>query len=89
MGEEFTLAIKEINAYSASALVLRGQGKAFSAGGDLKFLNERASDTPANNVREMRAFYARFLEIRKVTCPTIAAINGAAVGGKSMYFRYR
>ena len=82
MGKEFVQAIDAVHSYSSSvgSLVLRGAGSAFSAGGDMEFLNARAKDTPLNNARMMREFYARFLSIRSVHCPTIAAINGAAVG---------
>ncbi|KAJ3232074.1 hypothetical protein HDU81_003321 [Chytriomyces hyalinus] len=54
---------------------------AFSAGGDLKFLRARTEvEKPARNAETMRLFYSRFLSIRKVPFPTIAAINGHAVG---------
>ncbi|KAI9335242.1 enoyl-CoA hydratase [Obelidium mucronatum] len=53
---------------------------AFSAGGDLKFLRDRTQDQPHRNAEIMRKFYSRFLAIRDVPFPTIAAINGHAVG---------
>lgn len=62
------------------AVVLTGAGNAFSAGGDLAFLDARASVTPKENADEMRRYYARFLSIRQVQVPVIAAINGSAVG---------
>eukprot|EP01117_Protostelium_nocturnum_P004920 TRINITY_DN1783_c0_g1_i1.p1 TRINITY_DN1783_c0_g1~~TRINITY_DN1783_c0_g1_i1.p1 ORF type:complete len:306 (+),score=123.13 TRINITY_DN1783_c0_g1_i1:55-972(+) len=62
------------------SVVLTGSGKAFSAGGDLKFLLERSNDTFENNYKLMRDFYNRFLAIRKVNVPVISAINGHAVG---------
>ncbi|KAJ3136734.1 putative enoyl CoA hydratase [Physocladia obscura] len=55
---------------------------AFSAGGDLGFLRDRTAITasaPAN-AEIMRRFYARFLVLRQTPFPTIAAINGYAVG---------
>ncbi|KAJ3065912.1 putative enoyl CoA hydratase [Podochytrium sp. JEL0797] len=62
-----------------------GEGKkarrpAFSAGGDLKFLRARTQDLPQRNAETMRQFYSRFLSIRALPFPTIAAINGHAVG---------
>jgi enoyl-CoA hydratase len=54
--------------------------RAFSAGGDLDFLSARTRDAPASNAAEMRRFYARCLSLRNLPVPTIAALNGHAVG---------
>jgi len=62
------------------AAILTGAGKAFSAGGDLNWLLERHHDTPENNISIMQDFYKRFLVMRSLPVPVIAAINGAAVG---------
>jgi len=82
MGREFVEAVNAISKSHSDigCVVLRGHGSAFSAGGDMEFLHARAKDTPSNNARIMREFYARFLSIRSIHCPTVAAINGAAVG---------
>lgn len=61
-------------------MVLTGEGRAFSAGGDLAWLRERASSDPRDNVDTMLAFYDRFLCLRSLPVPIIAAINGPAVG---------
>ncbi|MCV5262530.1 enoyl-CoA hydratase-related protein, partial [Escherichia coli] len=57
-----------------------GAGKAFSAGGDFDFLRARSRDSGMRNAVIMRGFYSRFLRIRDVPVPVIAAINGAAIG---------
>jgi len=62
------------------AVVVTGNGRAFSAGGDLDFLRDRHHDKPANNAPIMRAFYDGFLCVRTLPVPVIAAINGHAVG---------
>ncbi|KAN0039871.1 hypothetical protein ACTA71_007108 [Dictyostelium dimigraforme] len=61
-------------------VILTGEGKAFSSGGDLNFLIERTKDTPENNQRIMEKFYRTFLYIRSLPVPIISAINGAAIG---------
>jgi enoyl-CoA hydratase/carnithine racemase len=62
------------------AIVLTGSGAAFSAGGDAKFLAERLTDTKEGNYNAMRGFYSRFLSLRDVGVPVIAAVNGHAIG---------
>jgi enoyl-CoA hydratase/carnithine racemase len=87
MGECFESIINQICARDLAdghnklrAVILTGSGKAFSAGGDLEWIQQRATDTALNNSTQMRRFYERFLSIRRLPVPTIAAINGAAVG---------
>ena len=70
------------------AVVLTGAGAAFSAGGDLAMIEGRARagrEAPgepqrADNRSFMRSFYSLFLSLRELPQPTIAAINGPAIG---------
>ncbi len=82
VGEEFQRTVATVaQNKELRALVLTGAGSAFSAGGDLAFLQARGSMTSAENSAEMLRYYDRFLSLRRtVGVPTIAAINGAAVG---------
>jgi enoyl-CoA hydratase len=81
MGEQFLEAVGQIREDTRlRAVVLRGAGDAFSAGGDFRFLLDRTNDSPVQNSAEMRKFYDRFLQIRSVPVPTIAAMHGPAIG---------
>lgn len=62
------------------AVVITGAGKAFSAGGDLSWLRKRHADTPSRNSKIMHEFYNRFLRVRQIPLPVVAAINGPAIG---------
>ncbi|MBI5440157.1 MAG: enoyl-CoA hydratase/isomerase family protein [Deltaproteobacteria bacterium] len=84
MGEELGQAVEELCAdESLRAVILTGAGKAFCAGGDLEMLARDAQGGgpggPAMGATP-REFYDRFLSIRKLPVPTIAAINGPAIG---------
>lgn len=63
----------------ARVLVVTGEGTAFCAGADLPALFG-----PARPVTEMHArlgeYYRAFLTVRELALPTIAAVNGPAVG---------
>lgn len=55
------------------AVILTGAGKAFCAGADLTALGEATEDG-------LRVIYDGFLAVAQCTLPTIAAVNGPAVG---------
>ena len=55
------------------ALIVTGAGKAFCAGADLSALGDATEDG-------LRSIYDGFLAVANCTLPTIAAVNGAAVG---------
>jgi enoyl-CoA hydratase len=88
MGEAFRVRIGALAQDDAvRAVILTGEGRAFSAGGDLDMLQAQADRGAAapgvawRGIRDdMSTFYRLFLSVRDLPCPTIAAVNGHAVG---------
>jgi enoyl-CoA hydratase/carnithine racemase len=79
--EEFPRAIAEIRADAqVRVLVLTNTGSVFCAGGDLRTLERQLDWTPEENRRFMSDFYRAYLSILQVEVPTIAALNGHAIG---------
>ncbi len=81
MASEFSNAVEALGTGGeAGAVVLTGAGSAFCAGGDLQGFPKWAGMAPAEVERQLRAFYAGFLRVMDLSIPTIAALNGPAVG---------
>jgi len=62
------------------AVVVTGAGSAFCSGGDLSWIGAEPDATVADLRTRMLAFYRTWLSVRDLEVPTIAAVNGAAVG---------
>ncbi|KRC54749.1 MULTISPECIES: enoyl-CoA hydratase/isomerase family protein [unclassified Nocardioides] len=65
---------------SVRAVVVTGEGKAFCSGGNLSWLASEPDATVDDLRNRMLPFYRAWLSIRRLEVPTIAAINGAAIG---------
>lgn len=66
---------------SIKAVLITGKGKAFCAGGDLKWMSQQAEETGAVLHRLAPEFHLSIIEIRRMEKPVVAAINGIAAGG--------
>ncbi|MGH7642736.1 MAG: enoyl-CoA hydratase/isomerase family protein [Candidatus Dormibacteria bacterium] len=64
---------------SARSLIVTGSGTAFCAGADLGALGATAA-TPAAKRAVLADYYRAFLDLRDLAIPTIAAVQGPAIG---------
>jgi methylglutaconyl-CoA hydratase len=62
-------------------IVLAGEGKHFSAGADLQWMQRASSASQEWNLADARRFAAMLARIEACPKPTVARIQGAALGG--------
>jgi 2-(1,2-epoxy-1,2-dihydrophenyl)acetyl-CoA isomerase len=66
---------------SVRGIVITGRGKAFCSGGDLRWMVEFSKNT-ASSLRTLAAqLHLAIVEIRRMSKPVVAAVNGVAAGG--------
>ena len=79
---ELAAACAELDAdASVRVVVLAGRGKHFSAGADLNWMRRAADSTEAENLADSRKFAAMLRALSGLSKPTIARVQGAALGG--------
>ncbi len=66
---------------SVRVIVLSGRGKSFSAGADIESMKHQGAASLESNLANARALAAMFRIIADSPKPTIARVNGAAIGG--------
>ena len=73
------------NALAANAnvriMLLKSEGKSFSAGADLDWMKRMASYSYQQNLNDARALAAMLKALHQMSIPTIARVQGAAFGG--------
>ncbi|MCC5854888.1 MAG: enoyl-CoA hydratase/isomerase family protein [Idiomarina sp.] len=79
---ELRAALAQIRIHGeVRALVLRSEGKNFSAGADLNWMRSMASKNYDENVADAGELGALMWELDQLPVPTIAVVQGAAFGG--------
>ncbi len=63
------------------AVVLTGKGRSFSAGADLNWMRRMAGYGEADNLADARDLAKLMKTLNELPKPTIAKVNGAALGG--------
>ncbi|MCB1888798.1 MAG: enoyl-CoA hydratase/isomerase family protein [Rhodocyclaceae bacterium] len=66
---------------SVRVVVLGGRGKSFSAGADLNWMKEAAGYSEAENLEDARRLAGMLQKLAQLPRPTIARVQGAALGG--------
>jgi cyclohexa-1,5-dienecarbonyl-CoA hydratase len=75
MMEEINQALRDYKEEGVKVLLFRAEGKAFSTGVDV---GEHMGDMVE---RMIETFHALFRLMDEIQCPSIAVVNGAALGG--------
>ncbi|MDQ3537743.1 MAG: enoyl-CoA hydratase [Actinomycetota bacterium] len=81
MGAELIAACRQVGEDAqARVLVVTGEGRAFCAGADLPALFGDPNRSVVDTHRGLQEYYQAFFSVLHLPLPTIAAVNGPAVG---------
>jgi len=81
MGKELLSAVSDFSIDpSVRCIVLTGEGKAFSAGGDVEFMAAFREEGDGRFLDLAMRLHALIATLRKAPKPVIAAVNGVAAG---------
>ena len=79
---DLAAACRELDADTAvRVVVLAGRGKHFSAGADLNWMKRASGFTYEQNFEDARVFAGMLRTLAQMSKPTIARVQGAALGG--------
>lgn len=82
MIDELDAAFKALGqAGDVRVIVLAGEGRAFSAGADLQWMQRAAQSSVERNLADGRRFATMFNTIDTCPKPTVAKVQGLALGG--------
>lgn len=76
--EALAEAVEQVRGSDARALVLTGEGRAFAAGADIEAMGQMS---PLEAAAFSRLGHSSFASLESLAIPTIAAVNGFALGG--------
>jgi methylglutaconyl-CoA hydratase len=84
MIRELDAALDEIGQDdSVRVMVLGGKGRAFCAGADLNWMKKMKDFTLEENLQDAQALADLMYKLYHLPKPTIAAVNGASIGGSN------
>ncbi len=74
-------AFETVRTSTCRAMILRGAGKSFSAGGDLEWMRAAAHYTQSENEADALALAHMLKKLAELPMLTIASVQGACMGG--------
>lgn len=81
MGEELAAATEQVRLdQSIRAVLLKGAGPLFMAGGDILFFNQGLADMPKGVMNIVRSLNTSIINLMRMPKPVLASIHGSSAG---------